>query len=75
MIFTLYSDRDYLQIDRKNREDRENSVIQIPIITALPQWLNRLFRRADDTKPKFISSIIDYRNLMPFFPELMKMLS
>ena len=82
-IFTLYSDRNYLEIKSWDSvltaEAQETSsewqIIKIPIITALPQRINSLFRRADDTKPRLISSIIDYRNLMPLFPELMKILS
>lgn len=68
-IFTMYSDRKFLKIQYKDSTKR------IPIITALPRWLNTLFRRADDTKPWIISSFIDYRNLMPLFPELMEILS
>lgn len=82
-IFTLYSDRDYLEIPASSPSPlldsrgvtARHSVIKIPIVTALPRWLNNLFRRADETKPRLISSIIDYRNLMPLFPELMKILS
>jgi hypothetical protein len=65
----MYSDREFLKIQYKD------STKKIPIITALPRWLNTLFRRADDTKPWLISSLIDYRNLMPLFPELMEILS
>lgn len=68
-IFTMYSDREFLNIQYKD------STKKIPIITALPCWLNRLFRRADEKKPLLISSLIDYRNLMPLFPELMEILS
>ncbi len=53
----------------------KDGVKKILIVTALPSWLNSIFRRADDTKPWLISSLIDYRNLMPFFPELMEILS
>ena len=65
-LFTLYSDRDVLRLSPER---------EIPIVTALPCWLNRLFRRSDRNNPRYISSIIDYRNLMPFFPLLMKVLS
>lgn len=71
-IFTLYSDRDFLEV--KSEEWTVKSY-KISIVTALPRWLNKLFRRADKNKPRYISSIIDYRNLMPFFPVLMKLLS
>lgn len=56
-------------------KNKDGKNINIPIVTALPSPLNKLFRRADDTKPLFISSLIDYRNLMPIFPELMEILS
>lgn len=49
--------------------------IRIPIITALPQRLNNLFRWVDNKKPPLISYFLDYRNLMPFFPWLMRRLS
>ena len=65
----MYSDREFLTIYY------QDSKKQIPIITALPRWLNNIFRWADDSKPWFISSLIDYRNLMPLFPELMEILS
>lgn len=68
-IFTVYSDRESLDIQYRDTTKK------IPIITALPRWLNRLFRRSDNMKPLLISSFIDYRNLMPLFPELMEILS
>jgi hypothetical protein len=68
-IFTVYSDRKFLNIPYKD------STKKIPIITALPRWLNSIFRRADEKKPLLLSSLIDYRNLMPLFPELMEILS
>ena len=69
-IFTMYSDRKELKI-----ESVERGVISIPIVTALPSRVNSIFLRADTTKPFVISSVIDYRNLMPLFPELMEILS
>lgn len=76
VIFTLYSDRDWLSIQREDKDKRgSRECIQIPIITALPQRLNKLFRWADVKKPPFITYFLDYRNLMPFFPQLMKLLS
>jgi len=83
-IFTMYSDRDYLEVINYkwwviswwwDNLELKTQNLKLPIITALPRWLNTLFRRADDTKPRGISSIIDYRNLMPLFPELMEVLS
>lgn len=68
-IFTIYSDRKYLEVIYNNTR------IQIPIITALPRWLNTIFHRVDKKHPPILSYFLDYRNLMPFFPELMEILS
>lgn len=68
-MFTLYSDRETLEVQC------DNGCVSIPIITALPQWLNRLFVWADMKKPRLISYFVDYRNLMPIFPILMRWLS
>lgn len=68
-MFTLYSDRETLQVQC------DEGIVSIPIITALPKWINRLFVRADIKKPLLITYFIDYRNLMPFFPILMRWLS
>lgn len=67
-IFTLYSDRDFLQIG-----PGENNKIEI--ITALPKKVNQMFRYFSTHKIKILSSILDYRNLMFFYPVLMKILS
>lgn len=69
-VFTLYSDRKELKI-----ENEKWKITTIPIITALPTWINTLFRRVDKKKPPLITYFLDYRNLMPFFPFLMKRLS
>lgn len=69
-IFTLYSDRKVLDIHRD-----DDSTLSIPIITALPRGINSIFSRVDRTKPRLLTYFLDYRNLMPFFPVLMKILS
>lgn len=69
-IFTIYSDREYLEVVDDNGEN-----IKIRIITALAPWLNKIFHRVDKTHPFLLSYFLDYRNLMPFFPELMEILS
>lgn len=68
-LLTIYSDREVFILKD------ENTSYKIPIITALPKFLNKIFLWSDIKKPFLISSIIDYRNLMPFFPELMEILS
>ncbi|MBQ7616511.1 hypothetical protein IJS64_00540 [bacterium] len=45
------------------------------IIQTLPKWINRIFLYCTKRKIKVLSSIFDYRNLMVFYPELMKLLS
>jgi len=90
VIFTLYSDRKYLEVGASPQSLQSrfthtelysrgvtpiHSFIQIPIVTALPNWLNRFFVRVDRTKPPVLHYLFDYRNLMPFFPVLMKVLS
>jgi len=63
-IFTIFSDRAYLETTKWN----------IEVVTALPIRLNKLFFRF--SKKKWILwSVLDYRNLMFFYVILMKMLS
>lgn len=69
-IFTIYSDRKELEV-----ESLEWRVVSIPIVTALPRRLNQIFHRVDKKHPPILSYFLDYRNLMPFFPELMEVLS
>lgn len=64
-IFTIYSAYKTLEIDGKSYE----------IITALPRFLNDLFSYCGERHIKWISSLFDYRNLMPIYPLLMNMLS
>ncbi len=66
-IFTIFSDRDYLQ----------TSKWKIEIVTALPIRLNKIFLKyfQQTTKKWIIGSIFDYRNLMFFYRYLMKVLS
>lgn len=68
-IFTLYADRDQLDVQI------DESIVQIPIITALPKRLNAIFRRVDLKKPYLLTGLLDYRNLMVFYPQLMSVLS
>ncbi|PID34726.1 MAG: hypothetical protein CR971_01710, partial [candidate division SR1 bacterium] len=64
-IFTLYSERKFLEVQGQ----------KIPIITALPKWMNNIFLYCSKHKIPLISSILDYRNLMLFYPLWMRVLS
>ncbi len=64
-IFTLVSDRKYLTIGN----------IKIKIKTALPRQINKIFLYFTNHKVALLSQIFDYRNLMFFYPCLMKLLS
>ena len=63
-IFTMFADKHFLTING----------IQIPIITALPRWNFSLFAFFDKHKTPILSKIFDYRNLMFFYPILIKIL-
>jgi len=65
-IFTLTSDREFLDIWNDQK---------IPIITALPQKVNKLFQYLSFHKIPVLSFFCDYRNLMFFYPRFMKKLS
>lgn len=65
-IFTLTSDRAFLNIEW---------VGKIRIITVLPKWLNSIFQYFSFHKVPVLSFFCDYRNLMFFYPYLMKKLS
>jgi len=59
-IFTMFSDKKELIID--------NQTIQI--ISALPRWVFAIFVYFDKHKTPFFSRLLDYRNLMFFYPLL-----
>ena len=63
-IFTLFSDRNFLETKKWN----------IEVVTALPKWANKLFLKFSKKK-WFLASILDYRNLMFFYIPLMRILS
>lgn len=69
-VFTLISDRDFLEIQIPGSEN----IAKIPVIQLFPQWLSKLFLDKSRKIP-LISSLLDYRNLMPLYPQLMKRLS
>jgi len=68
-IFTLFSNRKYLTVDSQ----------QIPITVALPGWINQLFVRG--SRPEFSklckirTKLLDYRNLIVFYPLLARLLA
>lgn len=64
-IFSTYSELETLQISNK----------QIKIITALPKRLNMFFQRNSRKNIPILKQLFDYRNLMFFYPLLMKILS
>ncbi len=64
-VFTLFSDRKKLTTKHHTLE----------IITALPKRINQLFLRCGTHKIPGLSRLFDYRNLMFFYPSLMKILS
>lgn len=71
-LFTLISDREFLKILLPWGDWK--SVI-IPIVQVLPQRINQIFLFFTKRKIKVLSSLFDYRNLMVFYPQLMKWLS
>ncbi|MEI7562935.1 MAG: glycosyltransferase [bacterium] len=64
-VFTLFSDRTELQ----------SNTHKLGIITALPRRVNKLFLFCSTRKIFFLSWLLDYRNLMFFYPILIKRLS
>lgn len=64
-MFTLFSDSKYLKTQKH----------QLEVITALPRRINNLFLWCSRHHMLGISRLFDYRNLMFFYPSLMKILS
>lgn len=64
-VFTLISDRKELNNWKKNLE----------IITPMPRWINQIFLFFREKNVPILSKIFDYRNLIVFYPLLMKILS
>ena len=72
-IFTMIADKDLKSL-----------LIQIPgtekyrkiqVVESLPKWLSKLFLFCTKKHIPLLSSIFDYRNLIVFYPEVMKILS
>lgn len=64
-VFTLFSDCKKVMTKRHEYE----------VITALPKWINNLFGRCSKKNIPILSRLFDYRNLMLFYPSLMRILS
>jgi len=63
-IYTLFAGQDEIEIDGYTYE----------IVTALPRWLNSIFVWWSERKKWFVSKILDYRNLIVFYPQLCRLL-
>jgi len=77
-IFTIFSDRKNLKFldEVKNpQSDDKTQNLELNIVTALPSRINSLFLRCDQKNIPLLSSIFDYRNLILFYPMLMRILS
>ena len=71
VLFTLISNFEELEVPIPWKD----SFYKVKIIQTLPKRINRIFLYCTKRKIKILSSIFDYRNLMVFYPELMKLLS
>ena len=71
-LFTLISDRESLELPLPWGN---GTMVTIPIVQTLPKWINQIFLFFTKRKVKVLSGIFDYRNLMVFYPRLMKLLS
>ena len=64
-MFTLFSDSKTVQVDNH----------KLRVVTALPHWINQIFLFYSKRDVPVFSWLFDYRNLMFFYPFLMKVLS
>ena len=72
VLFTLISNFDEIEVPIPWKEDR---YYKVKVVQTLPNWINKIFLTCTKKKVRILSSIFDYRNLMVFYPELMKLLS
>ena len=72
-IFTMIADKDlkYLMIQIPWTEKYR----KIQVVESLPKWLSSIFLFCTKKHIPILSSIFDYRNLIVFYPEIMKILS
>lgn len=71
-LFTLISDIESLQIPIPGKD---GAYYEVKIIETLPKWINQIFLFFSKKKVSILSGIFDYRNLIVFYPLLMKFLS
>ena len=71
-LFTLISNFEEIEVPIPWKEWE---YYKVKVVQTLPNWINRIFLSCTKRKIKILSSIFDYRNLMVFYPELMKILS
>jgi hypothetical protein len=64
VIFTLFSDKRVLEVGGE----------QLEIVTALPRWIFALFQYFEQHRVFVLSKLFDYRNLMFFYPVLVRIL-
>jgi hypothetical protein len=62
-------------LEIENLSACNNGYEKIEIVTALPNWINQIFLFFAKKNFPILSWIFDYRNLMFFYPRLMKILS
>lgn len=72
-IFTMIADNSLkeLTIQIPWTED----FAKIPVIESMPKWICQIFLRYSKKKVSILSSLFDYRNLIVFYPQVMKLLS
>ena len=70
-LFTLISEYPQLQVQIPGTEQ----LATISITSPLPNRLSKLFLYTKSHKIPLLSSLLDYRNLMPLYPLLMKIIS
>ncbi len=71
-LFTLISDFESLKIPIPGGNGK---YYEVKIIETLPKWINQIFLFFSKRKVPLLSGIFDYRNLIVFYPLLMKLLS
>ena len=64
-VFTLFSDSRYIKTQHHT----------LKVVTALPNRINIFFNRCGNHNIPLLSRLFDYRNLMFFYPSLMRILS
>lgn len=75
-LFVLYSTQKEFLITtpQKAHWEQQDTTTTIPIVTALPSWINHLFVFFSQHHIPVLSKLFDYRNLMFWFPVLCRIL-